>query len=122
MSDIANASKLAIEILAVCLKIKSYAGSLLIYLVDGGRDVKKSEIIESKNTMMILDLIMLRVRSGPNTSVIISLMEYIIGRTNIAVLALSLKLPIDKMGKVLLPMSSETIVQKTYNAIRKSSF
>jgi hypothetical protein len=75
MSDIPKASKLAIEILAVCLKIKSYAGSLLRYRADGGREVKKSEIIESRNTIMILDLIILRVRSGPNTSVITSLIE-----------------------------------------------
>jgi hypothetical protein len=39
-----------------------------------------------------------------------------------AVLALSLKLPIEKIGKVLLPINSETIVQKTYKAIRKSIF
>jgi hypothetical protein len=44
------------------------------------------------------------------------------GMTKIATLALSLKLPIASNGNVLAPSNSATIMQKIYNATKKSIF
>ena len=85
----ANASKLAIDILTDRPNIVSYASSVPTKRVDAGNRVKKNDVAIIK-TIIIKDiLISCLILSLPNTSTIISLIEYTSGIKNIATLALN---------------------------------
>ncbi len=107
-----KAIKLAAEILADMVKIKSYAVSCCKNLVEGGRLVANRLKIRIKNMTNSPDLIILLVLSAPYTSVIISLMEKVIGTTKIATLAFNLKAPESIKENVFAPINSATQIQK----------
>jgi hypothetical protein len=81
-SAIPKAIRLASEIRADCLNIRSYDGSFFINRIDGGRDVAKRENRKRRKIMTIPDRIILLVLSAPYTSVMMSFIEYISGIKN----------------------------------------
>lgn len=88
-SAIVNAKRLAIDILIEVANIVSYAISVPAKRVDGGSNVKNVEVI-TINTMIIIETLMISlILSLPKTSTMISLIEKITGKRNIATLALN---------------------------------
>src|SRR3990172_2793283 len=82
-----KAVKLAAAILVEILKIWSYVDSVAVNRVDGGSAVKNKPARIKRNIITKPDRIRLFVRSLPYTSVIMSLIVKIIGKTKIATLA-----------------------------------
>jgi hypothetical protein len=119
-SAIPNAIKLARDIRADCLKIKSYAGSFFIKRTEGGSEVAKSENMNKKKIITSPDLMMLRILSGPYTSVMMSFIEKTKGSKKSETLPLSLRKVVLKIGKVFPPITSADTLQKIYKEIRKS--
>jgi hypothetical protein len=116
-----NASRLAREIRADCLKIRSYADSLVPKRAEGGRAVAKSENKKRKNMIISPERIIPLVRSAPYTSVITSFIENTSGIRKIVILALSLIRGVFRRENVFTPITSAVTIQKIYKEIRKST-
>ena len=117
----ANATKLANDMRADCLKMRSYADSLFANLIDGGSAVANREKRNKKKIIISPERIMLCVLSGPYTSDITSFIENIRGIRKSDTLALSLIKDVLKSGNVFPPITSAETIQNIYKEIRKST-